>query len=91
MHLPAARTAPPPPLALRSLQESLCPSRFVGRSGLSTDASAPRSYAGGLSMGPLSLMGCIFSLLLVFNMIFARWLLKEELTAAKVNPPPPSR
>ena len=41
-------------------------------------------YAGGLSMGPLALMGCIFSLLLVFNMIFARWLLREELTPAKV-------
>ena len=36
------------------------------------------------SLGPQSALGSIFSILLIFNLIFARWLLKETITTAKV-------
>lgn len=40
-------------------------------------------YAVALNFGPLSLLAGVFSTLLVFNMIFARWLLGEVLTPPK--------
>jgi len=48
-------------------------------------AAANGLYAAALNFGPLSLLACVFTLLLVFNMGFARWLLGEALTPPKVS------
>jgi hypothetical protein len=42
-------------------------------------------YGAALGMAPLSLCGSIFTLLLVFNMLFARVLLGERLTRPKIQ------
>lgn len=52
--------------------------------GLALYGAANGLYSPGLLMAPLSLMGSIFTLLLVFNMVFARIILKEVLTPPKV-------
>uniref|UniRef100_A0A7S4F4V2 Magnesium transporter n=1 Tax=Chrysotila carterae TaxID=13221 RepID=A0A7S4F4V2_CHRCT len=41
-------------------------------------------YAAALSFGPLSVLGSLFTTLLVFNMIFARYMLGEELEPPRV-------
>jgi len=41
-------------------------------------------YVISLLFAPLILMGSIFTTLLIWNMIFARWFLKEPLTAPKI-------
>ena len=68
----------------------MCGLKIPG-SGCSSGSSALCLYgpANGLkiaawSLGPQSALGSIFSILLIFNLIFARWLLKETITTAKV-------
>lgn len=51
--------------------------------GLISYGAANGFYAAALNFGPLSLLAGVFSTLLVFNMIFARWLLGEVLTLHK--------
>lgn len=36
------------------------------------------------NLGPLTVLGSVFSIVLVFNLIFASWLLKEEITWPKI-------
>jgi hypothetical protein len=38
----------------------------------------------GFSFGPFSVLGSVFSLVLVFNLLFARWLLREQITTPKI-------
>jgi len=52
--------------------------------GLLLYGVAQAFYSAGLLMAPLSLLGSVFTLLLVFNMIFARYFLKEPLTPPRV-------
>jgi len=52
--------------------------------GLLTYAAANGFYAAALNFGPLSLLACVFTLLLVFNLVFARLLLGEVLTPPKI-------
>lgn len=52
--------------------------------GILVYAAANGFYAAALNFGPLSLLAGIFTTLLVFNMIFARFLLREELTPPKI-------
>lgn len=51
--------------------------------GLVIYGAANGFYAAALGFGPLSLLAGVYSTLLVFNMIFARWLLGEVLTLPK--------
>lgn len=39
----------------------------------------------GFNLGPMTVLASIFTSLLVFNLIFARWLLREEITPPKVG------
>ena len=36
------------------------------------------------NLGPLSVLGSVFSTTLAFNLVFSRWLLKEQLTHPKI-------
>ena len=38
----------------------------------------------GFNLGPLTILASVFTTLTVFNLLFARWLLKERVTRAKV-------
>ncbi|CAE8731968.1 unnamed protein product [Polarella glacialis] len=53
--------------------------------GLVVYGVANAFYAMALPMGPFSLLAAVFTTLLIFNMIFARLLLREELTIPKVG------
>ena len=46
-------------------------------------------YAVSLMFGPLAVLASVFTTLLVFNMLFARLFLGEELTPEKEPPPAP--
>mmetsp|Transcript_39485 Transcript_39485/g.66189 ORF Transcript_39485/g.66189 Transcript_39485/m.66189 type:complete len:418 (-) Transcript_39485:50-1303(-) len=60
------------------------PRMFVWFLGLVTYGIGCVLYVISLIFGPLILMGSIFTTLLIWNMIFARWLLKEPLTPPKI-------
>lgn len=61
-----------------------CSRNWAWIAGLALYGAANGLYSPSLSMAPLSLMGSIFTLLLVFNMLFSRILLKDVLTPPKV-------
>lgn len=60
------------------------PRLVVWFAGLVAYGTANGFYATALNFGPLSLLACVFTLLLVFNLIFARLFLGEVLTPPKV-------
>jgi len=63
----------------------LVPRFAVWFSGLVCYGGANGLYAASLSYGPLSLLAGVFTSLLVWNLMFARCLLREKLTPFKVN------
>ena len=54
---------------------------FVGLCGYGV---ANGLQAFSLTLGPLFLMSAVFTLLLVFNLVFARWLLHERINRGKI-------
>lgn len=60
------------------------PRNIVWFVGLVTYGIANGFYAMSLLFGPLSLLAGVFTTLLVFNMIFAKYFLAEELTPPRV-------
>merc|ERR1711959_814896 len=69
---------------IKCLCTNKCTRNWAWIGGLALYGLANGLYSPGLLLAPLSLMGSIFTLLLVFNLLFARIILKEVLTPPKV-------